>query len=379
MKKSIKIIFIIFAILVIFIIIDTIQAKIFDNNPLIKIRDNCDGGNVDYIDKGIFVDTYVFTYGEKVTVYKWEKYSPPEEKEPVDLVVTSKEENENNLKYKNLEDVEIDYDLSQMVEDKCYIVLNTSKIYNREDLNGFIVYNLDELDNFTKNVENNKSDEIRIVEYTPDEQQPILIDLQYKNNKFIMKIDNRRDATVPKEDRKIVINEYDSSEYTLVKNEVSGNTSNIKANYELNLQSKNSNKTIHVCDYVEKDEENNQKFEIQFNKDVNSNKITKILGKEEKNKYDYDIYSYKGTVDIVINNEKMSLRDALINNKITIDEILEKANRNQNELKIFGDFYQDGGSRYYLYEDYSIIKLNTLKGKSDLYIGVPSMNINDIK
>ena len=74
----------------------------------------------------------------------------------------------------------------------------------------------------------------------------------------------------------------------------------------------------------------------------------------------------------------MSLRDALTNNKITIDEILEKANKDGNDLKIFEDFYQDGGSRYYLYEDYSIIKLNTLNGKDDLYIGVPSMNINDI-
>ncbi len=364
MKKFMKIFLIIFAILVVFTLVDTLQAKIFNGTPLIKIRNNYDGGNIDYVDKGILVYTYVFTNGEKVTVYRWEKYAPPME--------------ESNLKYKKLEDVELDYDLSQMVEDKCYIVLNLGKMYNIENLNSFIVYHLNELDNFIKNVEDKKSDEIRIVEYTPDELQPILTNLQYKDNKFIMQIDNRRDGTASQKDKKIVTTQYDSSEYVLVKSEVSVNSSNTQKYYELNLQSKKSNKIIHICNYLEMKKDDNQKFEIQFNKNVNSNKITKILDKDETDKCDYSIYSYKGTVDILINNEKMSLRDALMNNKITADQILEKANKDINDMKIFGDFYTDGGSKYFLYDDYSIIKMNALSGNYDLYIGVPSMNINDI-
>ena len=366
MKKSIKIFLIIIAVIAIFIVADTIQAKIFDNSPLIKMRNNYDGGNVDYVDKGMFVYTYVFTNGEKVTVYRWEKYYPPLEisEENNDT------ENENSSNCKKLEDVESDYNLSQMVEDKCYIVLHASKIYNIDKIDDSIVYNFDELDNFIKNVENSISDEIRIVEYTPEEQQPILTNLQYKDNKFIMQIDNRRDGAIPQEDKKIVTTEYSCDEYILTKNETG---------YELILKSKQSDSEIHICDYVKINEDDNPKFEIQFNKNENGNKITKILGKDETNKYAYDIYSYNGTVDIVINNEKMSLRNALINNKISIDEILEKANKDINELKIFGDFYLDGGSKYYLYEDYSIIKLNTLSGKYDLYIGTPSMDINDIE
>ena len=77
MKKAIKIFLIIFVILIAIVLVDTIQAKVFDNNPLIKIRYNRDGGNVDYVDKGIFVYTYVFTNKEKVTVFRWEKYAPP--------------------------------------------------------------------------------------------------------------------------------------------------------------------------------------------------------------------------------------------------------------------------------------------------------------
>ena len=90
MKKGIKIFLIIFVILAIVVLADTIQAKVFDNNPLIKIRYNRDGGNVDYIDKGILVYTYVFINGEKVTVFRWEKYAPPLE-ETVDLDEENKE------------------------------------------------------------------------------------------------------------------------------------------------------------------------------------------------------------------------------------------------------------------------------------------------
>ena len=40
MKKSIKIFLIILAVLLIFILVDTAQAKIFDNRPIIKITED---------------------------------------------------------------------------------------------------------------------------------------------------------------------------------------------------------------------------------------------------------------------------------------------------------------------------------------------------
>ncbi len=46
MKKCIKIFLIIFVILVVIILIDTIQAKVFDNRPLIKITEDYNSGNV---------------------------------------------------------------------------------------------------------------------------------------------------------------------------------------------------------------------------------------------------------------------------------------------------------------------------------------------
>lgn len=89
MPKWIKVFLIILSILIIFILIDTLQAKVFDNRPFLKITENYKDSNVLKKDKGIFVYTYVFINNEKVTVYRWEKYSPPE-------VVKDTNEKENN-------------------------------------------------------------------------------------------------------------------------------------------------------------------------------------------------------------------------------------------------------------------------------------------
>ena len=88
MKKSLKITLIVLGVLVGIITLDTLQAKIFDNSPLLKIRDNLDGGSTDYIDKGLFVNHYHCNNNEKVTTWKGEKFACSEKeniKENVDL------------------------------------------------------------------------------------------------------------------------------------------------------------------------------------------------------------------------------------------------------------------------------------------------------
>ena len=75
MKKGLKITLIILGALVGVILLDTLQAKIFDNSPLLKIRDNLDGGTIDYIDKGIFVNHYHCNNNEKVTTWKGTKFA----------------------------------------------------------------------------------------------------------------------------------------------------------------------------------------------------------------------------------------------------------------------------------------------------------------
>lgn len=124
-----------------------------------------------------------------------------------------------------------------------------------------------------------------------------------------------------------------------------------------------------------------ENFEIRFydKHPQTDTKIHKILDKSETNKYDYNIYTYDGSVNILINGEEISLRNALLENKITMNEIIAKANKDLKDNKITGDTYKDGGSIIYNYENYTIIKLHTLDGNRDVYIGTKSMSINDVK
>ena len=115
-----KVVIVTLIILVIVIFVDTIQAKVFDNRPIIKITEDYNGGNVYKMDKGIFVYTYNFSNGTKKTVFRWEKYVPPE-KELVDL------QTNNNINYENGNKSEVD----EIMEDSTNINVSiNNKKYN---------------------------------------------------------------------------------------------------------------------------------------------------------------------------------------------------------------------------------------------------------
>ncbi len=92
MKKSLKITLIVLGVLSSGIALDTIQAKIFDNSPLLRVRENFNDNSTYYIDKGIFVNHYHCNNNEKVTTWKGTKFacsvkeSKKEIKEIIDLV-----------------------------------------------------------------------------------------------------------------------------------------------------------------------------------------------------------------------------------------------------------------------------------------------------
>lgn len=68
-KKAMLIILVVLSI----VLIDTAQAKIFNNRPVIKIVEDFNGGDLYQKHKGILVDTYVYCDGSQVTAFKWEK------------------------------------------------------------------------------------------------------------------------------------------------------------------------------------------------------------------------------------------------------------------------------------------------------------------
>lgn len=124
-----------------------------------------------------------------------------------------------------------------------------------------------------------------------------------------------------------------------------------------------------------------ENFELKFSKISNGgSKIEKILDKSETKKlgiysYDYNIYSYNGTVNIIIDGKETSLRNALLENKIKMEEIIAKANKDFPNATV----YKDGGSMEYHYKDYTIIKVHKIDGNRDVYIGESKLKINDLK
>lgn len=124
-----------------------------------------------------------------------------------------------------------------------------------------------------------------------------------------------------------------------------------------------------------------ENFEIIFKdrQPIDSyNKVYAILDKSETVKYDYNIYAYDGSVNIKIDGEDYSLKEALLENKITMEEIISKANQDEKNGKIKAEIYKDGGSTEYHYENYTIIKCHTENGNRDVYIGTKDLRLNDV-
>lgn len=110
-----------------------------------------------------------------------------------------------------------------------------------------------------------------------------------------------------------------------------------------------------------------------------SNKIEKkkILNNKDLNadSQDYNLYFYGlDEVNVTVDKKTMSLEDALRSGKMTIQGIIQKANKDfPNAVS-----YDDGGSMEYHYENYTIIKLHKIDGNRDVYIGEKDMTINNI-
>lgn len=99
MKKVLKFILVFIAFLIVLIILDTIQAIVFNNSPIFKIREDYNGGLIYCIDKGILVKAYKYTDGKKDVVFRWEKYSPYVESKSKEQPYFYGKVIESNIKY----------------------------------------------------------------------------------------------------------------------------------------------------------------------------------------------------------------------------------------------------------------------------------------
>lgn len=133
-----------------------------------------------------------------------------------------------------IEELPEDYSLKQAAEDECVICIHRRKMYNK-----------DKLDTFLENVENNKSDFIRCINYTI-EGDMIIIDVKFEGgNTFSVCKDLTRDKYSSQADRtykygkfsKIVIDETEEGTNIYLKDEIEGELQGvIIVSYDKNVE-----------------------------------------------------------------------------------------------------------------------------------------------
>ena len=108
--------------------------------------------------------------------------------------------------------------------------------------------------------------------------------------------------------------------------------------------------------------------------------IWQISGEEFRQENGYSVFAYSvDKVYIEVGEISVSLDDAIDNKNISVDALIDKARYDTKDGKVKAITYKDGGSTLYVYDDYSIIKLNRITGgRKDVFIGPVDMSINDL-
>ena len=106
--------------------------------------------------------------------------------------------------------------------------------------------------------------------------------------------------------------------------------------------------------------------------------IKQIAKTNQFDNIDYGLYTLAGDVIVTIEQDMVySLDDALNEKIISVQSILDQAKIDEKYGICEVAFYSDGGSIEYRYEDYTILKFNSLDGNRDLIIGFSGTIINN--
>lgn len=194
-------------------------------------------------------------------------------------------------------------------------------------------------------------------------------DENYKNRKLIVKTDYSNDSY---SSQGIVNEEYLMQPYKMERKF-------IKEENLIQIILKRSDMSSDVQDEVELFE-----YELQSTDYIENNHIyyaqRKDMGVDKINsEEEFDIYVVGGNVTIAKNNEETKdFSEAIEAKYISIDEILEQAEIDSKYGVCRRGFYSDGGTIEYSYQDYTLIKANTLSGNKDFIIAPPNMIWSEI-
>lgn len=331
MKKWLKITLIVLGILIGIVAIDTLQAKIFDNSPLLKIRDNLDGGTTDYIDKGLFVNHYHCNDNEKVTTWKGTKFAcSMKESTNDEIIINTIDDFYNTSLTKNNDIRKLDskYTFDDAIKDNCFMEANGE------------LYNSDLYSKFKEDYTNKNDSYIRVGRATI-EGDLTFYDILYlaNNNEIYVVLDYSRDEFGNSSELKLEKYNY-SLEYE--NNWILTNEEKIENNNYFTIASLENYlneddtfiQTFRVLNVADSNDENYQYLTIRAFQDeeVVTVKVLKELNDNIKENKDYEFTFLYDSKKIKENDIKeLFANRKLVNitetSKTGLDQIMDNVNK----------------------------------------------------
>lgn len=134
---------------------------------------------------------------------------------------------------------------------------------------------------------------------------------------------------------------------------------------------------VEICRYNLDSSNYKKKVNLNFyqRKDMGAEKI---IDKNSSTDYDFDIYTVGGDVSFTFDIDMVyEFKTALEEKVVTIEEILEQAQIDSKYGICQEGMYSDGETIEYQYENYIIIKYNTLDGNTDFVIAPQGQNMRN--
>lgn len=122
-----------------------------------------------------------------------------------------------------------------------------------------------------------------------------------------------------------------------------------------------------------------KEFSLFFETNESNEDGNLILKKGDLQDLEYNIYTYGGDVTVEIDKQFFNLKEALLLNKISPNDIINMCVSAAAKEKKLKDTYKDGGTVVYELGEYSIIKFNTVDGNKSLFISKPEFSYDTLK
>ena len=121
----------------------------------------------------------------------------------------------------------------------------------------------------------------------------------------------------------------------------------------------------------------NFELSVEYSNEPKLRRVLNNLDVDVVSGSDYNLYYY-GLLDVfvTVDGDTLSLEEALMYGKVTLDGITGKCNQLASLYEIEEITFKDGGSSLFKFGDFNIIKYHTLDENRDVYIGTTDLDIS---